>query len=148
MSAPAKAAASNPNLKLKSLLTKPELAESVRDELVPNGMTLFDMYDIVLWMSTDKIWRALGYAGVCKHNTLYTWLRLLAPDSGLPKSDDFTNTEIKGWYLRVTRDAVKFKNDIALYKRKSESARLSAASRDSWTRSVETRPMRRRCIRT
>ena len=137
LSAPATAASSNPNLKLKSLLTKPELAAAVRDELVPNGMTLLDMYDIVLWMIKDKTWRALGYAGVCKHHTLYTWLRLLAPDSGLPKSDDFTDTEIKGWYLRVIRAEDKFKKDIDSYKRKSESVRLPAASRDSWTTNLK-----------
>ena len=94
----AAAAASNPNLKLKSLLTKPELAAAMRAEFVPNGMKLVDLYDIVLWMSTDATWKALGYAGVCKHNTLYTWVRLLAPESCLSEPEDFILNELKAWY--------------------------------------------------
>ena len=129
----AAAAASNPNLKLKSLLTKPELAAAVRAEFVPNGMKLVDLYDIVLWMSTDATWKALGYTGVCKHNTLYTWVRLLAPESCLSEPEDFILNELKAWYLRVKRAAEQFRKDIEKYSKKRQKARSVAARSDNTT---------------
>ena len=57
------AAAHNSNLKLKSLLGHPDLACSVRAELIPDGLQLEDVYDITSWFA-DKSWNALGYRGV------------------------------------------------------------------------------------
>lgn len=109
---PTTAATSNTNIKLKNLLTKPELAEAVRAELVPNGMTLLDLYSNVAWFP-PATWKALGYGGVSKYHTLFTWLRLLAPNSCLPKVADVTENEIKAWGLRMERKGEQFKKDSA-----------------------------------
>ena len=74
------AAKHNTVLKLKLMLDQPELAASVRAELVPNRLRLHDLFCIVEWFPA-RTWKGLGLFGVAKYSTLYSWVLLLAPDS-------------------------------------------------------------------
>jgi len=129
LATPRAAAEHNTNLKLKMLLHDPEQAAAVRAELVPGGMTLADLYGIAAWLS-DKTWRALGYSDVAKYPTLFHWVRLLAPESGLPSSDEVTPNEINAWGQRVVREQIKYHKDLA--KTKSKANRARAELRAGW----------------
>ena len=115
---PSAAAQHNTILKLNCLLEKPELAERVRAELCPNGLTLGDLFTMSAWSAADRKWKGL-FGGAAKAATLYSWVRLLAPACNLPDPSEVTKFETQDCVRRIQRSR-------ASTTRTSRSSRLIA----------------------
>jgi hypothetical protein len=124
---PSAAAKHSTTLKLKGLLESPELAAKIRADLCPNGFTLGDLFHVVSWSKTDRMWKGLGYGA--KELTLYNLVRLLAPACSLPDSSEVTKNEISAWVKAVQREQTLHFKDLAGLANKSK--RGAAVDRNS-----------------
>ena len=131
LATPRVAAEHQTNQKLKMLLQNPEQAAAVRAELVPNAMTLADVYHIVAWFK-PKVWKALGYGGANKYKALFTWVTALAPVAGLPTADEVTDDEVNAWGLRIERAQKQYSEDLAKATTRSKNARVEGGIRAGW----------------
>ena len=124
---PSEASQHNTTLKLKGLLAKPELAANIRAELCPNGFTIGDLFHVVSWSQTDRMWKGLAYGA--KEQTLYDLVRLLAPACSLPDASEVTKNEISAWVKVVQRAQKEYVKDLTRLANKSN--RGAAADRYS-----------------